>query len=94
MRRVFELVTNYYLYASLALNRSARWDQYSKTALQLAETSKHQGCIYILKQVQELSIGQAHAQLHRGKYMRALVNLSISSGPNGLVDLLLKYATF
>ena len=45
------------MYASLTLNpicvRSARWDQYGKTALQLAETNKHGHCVYLLKRVKE-----------------------------------------
>ena len=55
---MFEVVTTYVnMFASLTLNpicaRSAGWDQYSKTALQLAEAKNHKVCVILLKQVRE-----------------------------------------
>ena len=57
---VFEVVTTHTtacVFASSTLNpicaRSARWDQYFKTALQLAEANNNKGCAYLLKQVRE-----------------------------------------
>ena len=57
---VFQVVTTYVnMFACLTLNlmcaraRSAGWDQYCKTALQLAEANNHEVCVYLLKKVRE-----------------------------------------
>ena len=36
--------------------RSARWDRYGKTALELAEMNNKKACVFLLKQVREQSI--------------------------------------